>query len=152
MSGMALAVTLVVAVAVAVTVVLTLLTLSLSRQVHRLRREVQGLAQTRGSTPDSPAVSPVVSQPPHGGDLVVTPTLLGPLEAEPDLRMSRIGSVTLAGPLIKVAALSSGLRRALSEDARMRASHAFRKELRRQRKQRRKRSAAGSSRPAGRRP
>ncbi len=58
---------------------------------------------------------------------------------EVDLSAARVASVTLAGPLIKVAALSFGVRRALHEDSRMRISHAVRKELRQQRKMRRRR-------------
>ncbi len=56
-----------------------------------------------------------------------------------DLTTARIASVTLGGPLIKVAAFSHGVRRALDEEQRMRISHAVRKELRRQRKLRRRR-------------
>ncbi|MFY9916558.1 MAG: hypothetical protein WAK18_17930, partial [Nocardioidaceae bacterium] len=56
-----------------------------------------------------------------------------------DLTTARIASVTLGGPLIKVAAFSHGVRRALDEEQRMRISYAVRKELRRQRKLRRRR-------------
>jgi hypothetical protein len=54
---------------------------------------------------------------------------------------ARIASVTLGGPLIKVAAFGHGVRRALDEEQRMRISYAVRKELRRQRKMRRRRRA-----------
>ncbi len=60
---------------------------------------------------------------------------------EDDLTTARIASVTLGGPLIKVAAFSHGVRHALDEEQRMRISHAVRKELRRQRKIRRRRRA-----------
>jgi hypothetical protein len=58
---------------------------------------------------------------------------------EADLSTARIASVTLGGPLIKVAAFSHGVRHALDEEQRMRISYAVRKELRRQRKMRRRR-------------
>jgi hypothetical protein len=60
-------------------------------------------------------------------------------ETEDDLTTVRIASVTLGPPLIKVAAFSHGIRRALDEEQRMRISYAIRKELRRQRKMRRRR-------------
>ncbi len=56
-----------------------------------------------------------------------------------DLTTARIASVTMGRPLIKVAAFSHGVRRALDEEQRMRISYAVRKELRRQRKLRRRR-------------
>jgi len=56
-----------------------------------------------------------------------------------DLSTARIASVTLGGPLIKVAAFGHGVRHALDEEQRMRISYAVRKELRRQRKIRRRR-------------
>jgi hypothetical protein len=56
-----------------------------------------------------------------------------------DLSTARIASVTLGGPLIKVAAFGHGVRHALDEEQRMRISYAVRKELRRQRKMRRRR-------------
>ena len=55
-----------------------------------------------------------------------------------DLSTARIASVTLGPPLIKVAAFTYGVRRALREEQRMRVSYAVRKELRRQRKLRRR--------------
>ena len=58
---------------------------------------------------------------------------------EDDLSTARIASVTLGGPLIKVAAFGHGVRHALDEEQRMRISYAVRKELRRQRKMRRRR-------------
>ena len=65
-----------------------------------------------------------------------------------DLTTTRIASVALGGPLIKVAALSHGVRRALSEEQRMRIAHVMRKELRQQRKMRRRQRSqqAGSTR------
>jgi hypothetical protein len=58
---------------------------------------------------------------------------------EDDLSTARLASVTLGGPLIKVAAFGHGVRHALDEEQRMRISYAVRKELRRQRKMRRRR-------------
>jgi hypothetical protein len=48
--------------------------------------------------------------------------------------------VTFAGPLIKAAALSHGLQHALREESRMRIGYAVRRELKRQRKLRRRRA------------
>ncbi|MDQ3485019.1 MAG: hypothetical protein M3445_06365 [Actinomycetota bacterium] len=62
-----------------------------------------------------------------------------------DLTTARIASVTLGGPLIKVAALSHGVRRALREEHRMRIAYVVRKELRRQRKVRRRGRADGAA-------
>lgn len=61
------------------------------------------------------------------------------LDGEDDVTTARIASVTLGGPLIKVAAFSHGVRHALDEEQRMRIAYAVRKELRRQRKMRRRR-------------
>jgi hypothetical protein len=52
--------------------------------------------------------------------------------------VTRVVSVTFAGPLIKVAALSHGLQHALREESRMRIGYAVRRELKRQRKLRRR--------------
>jgi hypothetical protein len=70
--------------------------------------------------------------------------------SEPEPTVSRVVSVTLAGPLIKVAALSHGLQRALSEDSRMRITHAFRRELKQQRKLRRRQPVRRAASPGGR--
>lgn len=59
--------------------------------------------------------------------------------ADVGVPVSRVASVTLATPLIKVAALSHGVRRALDDDSRMRIAHAMRRELKSQRKMRRRR-------------
>jgi len=70
---------------------------------------------------------------------------------DPDLTAARVASVTLAEPLIKVAAFAHGLRRALDEEQRIRISATFRRELRRQRKVRR-RQASNRTRPEEARP
>jgi len=61
-----------------------------------------------------------------------------PESRDPDLTAARVASVTLAEPLIKVAAFTHGVRRALGEEHRIRVSATFRRELRRQRKLRRR--------------
>lgn len=58
-----------------------------------------------------------------------------------DLTTRRVASVTLARPLIKVAALSYGVRRALDDEHRLRVRLTMRRELKRQRKMRRRRRA-----------
>jgi hypothetical protein len=108
-------------------------------QVRRLRAEVAGLARHDGRPPSSDPVSPaadLVAE--RGNEVVIRPTPLGPADVEPDPSVSRVASVTLSGSMIKVAAFSSGVRRALGEESRMRVAHAFRRELRRQRRLRRK--------------
>jgi hypothetical protein len=60
---------------------------------------------------------------------------------EVDLSVSRVASVTLARPLIKVAAFSYGVRRALADENRFRFRYAMRQEFKRQRKLRRRRRA-----------
>lgn len=139
MTGLALAVTLVGVVALALAAV----TWSLVRQVRRLNVEVETLRQRREPVPAEP--EPV--SPGTADDLVIRPTPLGPVEVEPDPSGTRVASVTLASPLIKVAAFSHGVRRALTDDSRMRVAHAFRKELRRQHRIRRKRADSGSGPP-----
>jgi hypothetical protein len=85
----------------------------------------------------NPAVGPDLTVDP---DPVAIITEMARTESDDaDLSVSRVASVTLAGPLIKVAALSHGLRRALDEESRMRIGYAVRKELKRQRKMRRRR-------------
>jgi len=59
-----------------------------------------------------------------------------------DLTTRRVASVTLARPLIKVASLSYGLRRALDDEHRFRVRWTMRQELKRQRKMRRRRNRA----------
>jgi hypothetical protein len=147
LSGMALAVILIVVVVLG----LGGRTLSLARQVQDLRAEVAALAQH-----DEPAELERPGEVPQPIDkpaeeVVLRPTPLGPGDAEPDLSVTSLAVVTLSGPLIKAAALSHGVRRALTEETRMRAAHAFRKELRRQHRMRRRNNGAvaGPPRQAG---
>lgn len=149
-------------VTVAVVLVLGGRTVLLGRQVRRLSREVEALRQRLAENPLA-ARSPGIIAPGARRDLadgsryadaddIIRPVPIGAGDVEPDLSDSRVASVTLAAPLIKVAALSHGVRRALSEENRMRAAYAFRKELRRQRRLRRKRPSAGPPPKEGWRP
>jgi hypothetical protein len=70
---------------------------------------------------------------------LITDIARGVDQTEPTV--ARGVSVTLAALLIKVAALSHGLRYALRDDSRMRIGYAVRRELKQQRKLRRRRSA-----------
>lgn len=157
MTGSALAATLV----MAAVVVLGLVVVLLGREVHRLRVEVETLGQALdrpprdqhpGPVPPKPLgdVAPAQTRAPDEAardEVVIRPTTLGPAEVEPDPGVARVASVTLSAPLIKVAAFSHGVRRALDEESRMRVAYAFRKELRRQRRVRRKRAVARSAGP-----
>lgn len=58
-----------------------------------------------------------------------------------DLTARRVASVTLARPLIKVAALGFGVRQALDDEHRLRVRLTMKRELKRQRKMRRRRRA-----------
>lgn len=142
MTGSALAVALVAALAL----VLGVVVVALRRQVGRLRGEVEALTRHR-----EPVLRerPAEAEPAHSVDRdeVVIPTPIGPPHIEPDPGVARVDSVTLSAPLIKVAAFSHGVRRALDEESRMRVAYAFRKELRRQRRVRRKRAVARSAGP-----
>jgi hypothetical protein len=55
-----------------------------------------------------------------------------------DLTAARVASVTLGRPLVKAASFAYGVRRALDDEHRIRMQVAFRSELRRQRKLRRR--------------
>jgi hypothetical protein len=70
---------------------------------------------------------PIITALPDGDDL--------------DITARRVASVTFARPLIKVASLSYGLRRALDDEHRFKVRYAMRQEFRRQRKMRRRRRA-----------
>ncbi len=150
-----------------VIVLLTVVVVRLSRQLAELSRRVEDLrsapepARPTAPSPTSsssvPAVDPQpvaekpAREPPPGltashqvderDEDVRVITHLDGAETERDLTTARIASVTLGGPLIKVAALSHGVRRALREEHRMRVAYVVRKEMRRQRKIRRRRGA-----------
>lgn len=73
-----------------------------------------------------------------GNQIAVITELAEPPADVPNLTTARIASVTLGRPLIKVAALAYGVRAALDSEHRLRMTLAFRSELRRQRKLRRR--------------
>ena len=148
MTGLALVVVLLIVVAARLRGQLT----QLSQQVGDLRSGPAPSPPTPPSLPVTP-VAPVpiaeklAAQPPaeqpvshlsdeRDEDVSVITRLDG--DPDPDLTTARIASVTLGGPLIKVAALSHGVRRALREEHRMRIAYVVRKEMRRQRKMRRR--------------
>ena len=129
--------------------------------VWRLRSQVDMLSQQLLSPSPMPTISRVDrhgSSPaadrverPSGRPTEVPPDQVEPVVSITDISdisddrtdepaVSRVVSVTLAGPLIKVAALSHGVRRALDEESRMRIGYAVRRELKRQRKLRRRQS------------
>lgn len=95
-----------------------------------------------GSTSEERALEPSVERPSYDqGDEDVSVITHVDDQPDDDLTTARIASVTLGGPLIKVAALSHGVRRALREEHRMRIAYVVRKEMRRQRNIRRRRRA-----------
>ena len=98
--------------------------------VQRLELALRPPAESAGSSDDDENVSVITD---------ITGRLRGVDGDDDDLTTARIASVTLGGPLIKVAAFSHGVRHALDEEERIRISYAVRKELRRQRKIRRRR-------------
>ncbi|MGI8577550.1 MAG: hypothetical protein ACR2KG_06435 [Nocardioidaceae bacterium] len=134
-------------VALVVIVVLAVSILRLRLSLERLKtqlNEVDRRLASVESQPDSRAPHPVEAPVPvitaldhEAPDADVVPT-------------ARVLSVTSAAtPLIKLAALGYGLRRALDEEQRMRLGYAFRKELRRQQKLRRRRTLRPHTRAEG---
>lgn len=103
-----------------------------------------GRPETPATAPSSPA-PPATAGPPPERVAVITDLAAEPAGVEPGA--ARIVSVTVGVPLIKVMAFSAGVRRALSEEHRMRVAHAVRKELRHQRKMRRRRRAGRAPSP-----
>lgn len=140
---------------------LGLLVWQLRSEVRRLKAEVTSLRLVHGSQPpgeDGPDRRPIPPAPTlSSSDSTREPVPLITALAEDrptnddDLSAARIASVTLGPPLIKIAAFSSGVRRALSDEQRMRVSYAVRKELRRQHKLRRRRRRSAMA-PEGGRP
>ena len=111
----------------------------LSAQVRQLTGELSALAigpaspvvasEHKGREDEARDVSvPVITRLPDGDD-------------DLDVTARRVASVTLARPLIKVASISYGLRRALDDEHRFKVRYAMRQEFRRQRKMRRRRRA-----------
>jgi len=99
------------------------------------------------TTPDRPRqwsqqARPAESARARGGDAADDVRIITAIDHEgnaDDPSMIRVASVAFAGPLLKAAALSYGVRHALAEDQRMRVGFAVRRELKRQRKLRRRR-------------
>jgi hypothetical protein len=146
-------------------VVLAYVVARLSAQVRRLNGELVALASTAAtSTPAASAAPPATAGPPAAAvpvDAVPRMPDGQPVDAESDpgdedvpvitdlpdaaddldITARRVASVTFARPLIKVASLSYGLRRALDDESRFKIRYAMRHEFRRQRKMRRRRRA-----------
>ncbi len=150
---------LVIAGSVVVIALLIAVVAKMSGQLSQLSRQVSDLQTAPEPAPPQPstpavAVEPVVT--PHdqkldpssepstlrqGGERDEDVSVITHLDEDrgDDLTTARIASVVLGGPLIKVAAFSHGIRRALREEHRMRVAYVVRKEMRRQRKIRRRR-------------
>lgn len=144
-------------VLLAVVVALAVLLVALAVVVRRLRAQVRRLADgvaemrllappgPRLSRQDQPSAPPARQDSPTPGDGVGPSdvTVITQLSEVPaDLTTARIASVTFGRPLIKVAAFAHGVRRALEDEQRVRMAVAFRQELRRQRKLRRRATRA----------
>jgi hypothetical protein len=120
----------------------------MSAQLRQLRVELAGLA----ALPNPPTSVPVAAVPTRVAARVETtsdeqvpvitalPAAAGDSD-DLDVSARRVASITLARPLIKVASLSYGLRRALDDENRFKVRYAMRQEFRRQRKMRRRRRA-----------
>jgi hypothetical protein len=131
-------------------VVLAYVVARLSAQVRRLTGELVALTST--APPEAPAVpqAPLARTPDSRpadaearADDEDVPVITGLPDGDGDIDVTarRVASVTLARPLIKVASLSYGLRRALDDENRFKVRYAMRHEFRRQRKMRRRRRA-----------
>lgn len=150
------------AVLVVVVGVLAWLVVSLRRRVDVLDAQLRAAADTQ--TPPVGTASQAAST--QTGSMQVGSTQSGSTQTRPtrpgltpvpvitaldtpddvDLHVSRVAAVTFSGGLIKMSSLIYGLRRALSEDNRIRMAHAVRKEFKHQRKMRRRHAAHAGSR------
>lgn len=138
----------VVACALAI-VLLAVGVIGLARRVARLSQQVEQLrpvSQPRPAPASPPRTSGLAAAP--GGlreadpsDEAVSVITHLDVDPEPVTTTGRVASMTVGGPLIKVAAFTHGIRRALREEQRMRIAYVVRKELRQQRKTRRRRRA-----------
>lgn len=138
-------------VGVLVVVALAYLVGRLHAEIRRLGDEVAHLraaavddtavpvTATTSSAADETAAPVVLPAMAPAPDDDVVPLITHPTDDGIDLRTTRIASITLGRPLIKAAALSHGVRRALSDEHRFRIRYEMRRELRRQRKLRRRR-------------
>jgi hypothetical protein len=122
---------------------LAVLVLGLAVAVASLQRRVRDLADRLDGLAPA-ALAPITPSPvePHP----VTITDLGGTDPEP----RPVRRVSLGTPMIKLAAISYGVRRALGEDTRTLAAVTMRRELKRQRRQHRRerRRDAATSSPA----
>jgi hypothetical protein len=138
-------------------VVLAYVVARLSAQVRRLSDDLSALANSAAPAhvapppfPEAPAVADPQEQPAAqssrelDGEVedVLVITALPDADDGLDITARRVASVTLARPIIKVASLSYGLRRALDDENRFKVRYAMRQEFRRQRKMRRRRRAS----------
>lgn len=137
----------VVAVCALAVVLLAVGVVGLAKRVSRLSQQVEQLQRVPAPVlaPDSASPSSGLAATP-GGLRETDPTdeevsVITHLDVDPGPppTTARVASVTLGGPLIKVAAFTHGVRRALREEQRMRIAYVVRKELRQQRKTRRRR-------------
>jgi hypothetical protein len=107
-------------------------------EVEALRTQVEALSheldETRRTAAGIPAASP-------GGFLITTTGA----DVVPTAPHRPVRSVTMVRPLVRVAALAHGVRRALSAESRNRITFEMRREVRRARKERRR--AARRARP-----
>lgn len=144
--------TLVLAVlAIAVVLALVAVLVHLRRSIRSLEAHVATLQQALVS-PGVDRVGPDRAVSTADPERLPVPVITDLSDVRPSaapITSGRIVSVTLAGPLIKIAALAAGLRRALDDEHRMRVSYAFRRELKRQRKVRRRAAAARARQSAG---
>ena len=122
-------------------VIFTTLTWRMHAQVRRLAAEVATLRALQEG-PGRRLVPPAATVSSNDSTTKPVPVITGLADDQPsngvEPSTARIASVTLGPPLVKIAAFSYGVRRALREEQRMRVSYAVRKELRRQRKLRRR--------------
>jgi hypothetical protein len=134
-----------------VVVVLAYLVGRLGAQVRQLTGELSALASAAtapavagGRSMHDPPVREVVTVAVDDNaseDPVPVITRLPDADDDLDITARRVASVTLARPLIKIASISYGLRRALDDEHRFKVRYAMRQEFRRQRKMRRRRRA-----------
>jgi hypothetical protein len=122
---------------------------ALAVAVERLHARLRGLgielaelaeAQRRDAAADSGLVSVEPAPAIAAADVAVI-TALPDADDNVDVTARRVVSVTLVRPMIKIAALSYGIRHALDDEVRFKVRYAMRREYRRQRKMRRRRRA-----------
>ncbi|MGI8702837.1 MAG: hypothetical protein ACR2JU_16835 [Nocardioidaceae bacterium] len=139
-------------IALAAAVVLAVLAVLVATLLSRVRRLDAELERLRAAAPPQrqaavgqPTAEPaaVGRQPNDDAVAVITGVRADRQPDLPEPSLGRVVSATMAEPMIRVAALSHGLRRALDEESRMRIAFAFRKELRRQRRLQRQHSGSG---------